>query len=121
MLWYQFGCRAAPLLDATISQASSPSGKRAIGVTRFSPDLAPTVVRYTRSMPRNRSPLRRCTLIIIRVTNRVNAFPFDGTRAPRVPRGGLSIVTGRTYARDVPTGRRDAAPMRPGQRRVHAP
>ena len=51
---------------------------KASGVCRFCPVLARTVVRYSTSMPMNLSPLRRSTLIIMRPTNRVNAFDRDG-------------------------------------------
>src|SRR5215472_11118353 len=86
MLWYQPGWCADPPAEATTSQASSPSGNRATVDCRFWPVLAPTVVRYSRSMPWNLSPDRRCQLIATRLRARVTAFD-GGTRAPRLPPG----------------------------------
>src|SRR6266699_6734042 len=86
MLWYQAGLWADPPAEATTSQASSPSGNRATADRRFWPVLAPTVVRYSRSMPWNLSPDRRCQLVMARIRARVTGFD-PGVRAPRVPPG----------------------------------
>src|SRR2546426_10708488 len=114
MLWYQLGLRADPPDDATTSQLPGPSGKRASAVCRFSPVLAPIVVRYSRSIPMNLSPRRRCHLIIVRPTNRVNAFDRDGTRAPRVPLGIFSklMMGGSLFETAIPAARRDLAMSR---------
>src|SRR5215468_11037967 len=87
MLWYQAGFRAEPPAEATISQAPSVSANRLTVDSRFWPLLAPTVVRYSRSMPMNLSPDRRCHLVIILLMNRVSAFELPGPLAPRVPPG----------------------------------
>src|SRR5258708_33622662 len=87
MLWYQAGWLADPPEDATISQAPPASGNLLTVDSRFWPLLAPTVVRYSRSMPWNLSPDRRCHLAIILVMNRVSAFEPPGPLAPRVPPG----------------------------------
>src|SRR5215469_10312328 len=87
MLWYQAGFCVAPPADATISQASSPSANLLTVDCRFSPLLAPTVVRYSRSMPMNLSPDLRCQLVISLLTNRVSAFELPAPLAPRVPAG----------------------------------
>src|SRR5215468_11167360 len=86
MLWYQAGFRAEPPAEATISQAPSVSANRLTVDCRFWPLLAPTVVRYSRSMPMNLSPDRRCQPIATRLRARVTAFD-GGTRAPRLPPG----------------------------------
>src|SRR5262249_9709965 len=75
---------ADPPAEATTSQASSPSANRATVDCRFWPDLAPTVVRYSRSWPWNLSPDRRCQPIATRLRARVTAFD-GGTRAPPGP------------------------------------
>src|SRR5215469_14057813 len=91
MLWYQAGFCVAPPADATTSQAPSPSSNLLTVDCRFCPLLAPTVVRYSRSMPWNLSPDRRCQLVMPRMIRRVTAFELTA-RPPRVPPGVFSKV-----------------------------
>src|SRR5262245_62728059 len=105
MLWYQAGLRADPPADATISQASSPSGNQATGVSRRWPVFLPIVVRNKTSIPMNLYPLRRCWLLIHCPTH-LETRPDDrGARAPRVP-AGVSKLTRRLLPNDVPLGTR---------------
>src|ERR1700683_5504617 len=86
MLWYQAGWCAEPPAEATISQASSPSANLVRVDCRFSPLLAPRVVRYSKSIPWNLSPDRRCQLVMSRIIVRDTALePMP--RGPRVPPG----------------------------------
>jgi hypothetical protein len=56
-------------------------------LVRRSPERAPTVVRYSRSIPLNTSPVRRCIRIISGIM--ILLSRRGGVRAPRVPLGGL--------------------------------
>jgi len=91
MLWYQPGLRAEPADDATTSQLSGPSGKRASAVCRFCLGTDRRQVQQVHPhefVPATSMLLHR--FIIMRPTNRVNAFDRDAARAPRVPLGVLS-------------------------------
>ena len=81
-LWYQAGFFALPPNEATISQASSPSGNEPSKVSRGCPVLAPVVVSTSVFCPGTAPPLllRRCRLIICLLSHFATGLPTPGMR-----------------------------------------